>query len=354
MIYVVWFTFVFVALLIDRQGKRPVGFIRMLLPLIFILLIGLRAPSVGVDTSSYYEHYYTFGQDGCPFVEVGFDWLNRFCYHNDLGISTFLIVCSLIAVAPVSIVLCKLPTKEYSIAAAMFFSMAFITLCNGVRQSMATGIFFFSTFYLIREGQSKTKSLVYVSGILIASLFHITALLLIVFLFIWKIKINKSLALLIYVLSFFFVFLDLSSIIPDLPLTKIGNRDFSRYEEMSYIGGASIVGFVVSTIPNVIILWKMFETKAVDKYPLVCLFVYLSFVIKNLAFGMPIVGRWTMYFVWFIYVLIAKMYYEDKNRASKLHWGILFVVYIILTLNSYASSQNQVSPYQFVWESVID
>lgn len=174
MIYIAYFLILLMLLKFERQMPNEQNSYRFLIPLVYILFIGLRGANVGVDTPVYYQHYYTFGQWGCDFVEVGFDWLNRFCYHQGWSQAPFFVICAAFAIIPVSYAVnSNLTRKEYSIFMLLFCTTTFITFCNGMRQSMACGIFFFLIFFVSKSTKSFTyKVSIYILGIIFASLFH--------------------------------------------------------------------------------------------------------------------------------------------------------------------------------------
>lgn len=355
MIFIFFFLTVFLILRTEYKASQPNHFSRWFLAVLYILLVGLRGQYVGWDTPTYFDHYYMFGEFGCDFVEVGFDWINRLCYHNSLGVGAFFTICSAITILPVAIIFDKMSNKEYALAASLFYCMSFITLCNGMRQGMAAGIFLLLGYNLCFEDSiTKKRYLVYVAGIILASLFHASALALIIFPFFKKIRLSKNICTAIYVLSFLFVFYDLSAYIPDISSIVIGSREYSRYENLTFTEGTSWLGFIISSSSYVTIIILMYIDDTYKKRPMLSVFVLAACIIKNMAFGMPIVGRWSMYFTWFIYVLIAKMFNDmSLRKKTGILWLILFSIFFAVTANAFLSSQNKILPYQFIWEDPI-
>lgn len=356
MIFIPFYFIVILILAKERSSTVPNYFLRFFLAVLFILLVGLRGEYVGVDTPNYYSHYYIFGPDGCDFVEVGFDWINRFCYHHGWGVGSFFTICAAVTILPVVTVLNKLSNKEYSLAALLFYGISFATLCNGMRQGMAAGIFLLLGYTLCDEdNQNRKYYLIYSLGVLFASLFHTSALLLIVFPLLVKIPLSKRICTIIYVLSFAFVFFDFSDFIPNISSILSGPNNYSRYDDLQFTESTSWFGFAVSSIAYIIIIILMYASDSYKEYPLLSLFVLIACILKNMAFGIPIIGRMSMYFEWFIYILLAKLHYEQRALAKYPPvWILLFSIYLAVGINAIISSQNKILPYQFNWEWPIE
>ena len=143
MIYFGYLLFLIIMLLIERYIIQLKPLVRLLIPVVYIFLIGLRGVSIGVDTHTYYEHYYIFGQWGCEFVEPGFDWLNRIMYSQGYGANAFFIVNAAITIIFIYLALNRLG-KDYTIAAFCMYMLTYSFLVNGMRQGVACGIFIYT------------------------------------------------------------------------------------------------------------------------------------------------------------------------------------------------------------------
>lgn len=202
MIYICYFILLLTLLTLERRQKSKKNIFRLLIPLIYTLFIGCRGANVGVDTPVYYDHYFTYGQWGCDFVEVGFDWLNRFCYHFGWNQAPFFCICAAISIFPVAYVVGKYESRRfYSIYMLLFCTMTFISMCNGMRQNMACGILF---YLLMFAHNSETKHIykvcVYIIGIFVASLFHSSVLLVSPVILLYKLSMPNKLYLILYLL----------------------------------------------------------------------------------------------------------------------------------------------------------
>ena len=352
MIYFLYSLIVILLVGIDYFSKKPNYVVRWSIPVLLALLVGLRGANVGVDTANYYNHYYFFGKYGCDFVEPGFDWINRFCYAMHWESWTFFLIMALLTIIPVNIVLSRLKKKEYAIGALLFYLTTFSTLCNGIRQTVACGVFFLMVYYFQTSKDNIWSIAIYCLGIGLSSLIHISALLLLPAFLFKYISLDKRVYLIAYLFSFIFLFIDISPYIPSITL---GKRDYGQYVEHINIEGASTLGFLITTLVGITTLLLMFMKNAFKKYPLISNMAFLSFVLRNVGYNYPIISRVTMYFTWFIILVVAILYYEDRKKGKikvyTIAYVALFMMYAVLALHSYTSSRNQLLPYTTYWQN---
>lgn len=352
MVYLLYSLIVIILIGIDFFSKKPVVFIRWLIPALFAMLVGLRGANVGVDTGNYYNHYYLFGQYGCDFVEPGFDWINRICYAMGWESWAFFLVMSLLTIIPVNIVLCSLKKREYSIAALLFYLTTFSTLCNGIRQTVSCAVFFMMIYFFQNSKDTIWNIIIYCVGICLCSLIHISALLLLPAFLFKYFTLDRRIYLVLYLFSFFFLFIDIGPYIPSITL---GNRDYGQYVEHINIEGASTLGFMITTFVSIAVLWLMIAKNSFKKYPLLSNMAFISFVLRNVGYNYPILSRVTMYFTWFVFLMIAILYYDNRGRCRKKTYVVvfmaLFLMYAVLCVHSYTSVDNQLLPYTTYWEN---
>ncbi len=176
---------------------------KLLLFILFVMLFIVSAiRRVGTDYNTYFNIYNNinnrvYDPDG---IEIGYFYLNRLTKHLFGGEYTIFIVTSLII-----IVLVYITIKKFSVdpllSTILFMCMGlYLTSFNIIRQSIAIALILYSYKYC----DTKTKWIV---PILIASLFHKTALLVIPIYIICKIDLNKKhyfIIISIGILSFLF------------------------------------------------------------------------------------------------------------------------------------------------------
>lgn len=350
MIYIAYLFVLVILLLAERSAKSSNNIYRILIIAIYTILIGFRGRSVGVDTDNYYDHYYTYGLDGNPFVEPGFDWLNQFCYHQGWSQAPFFVICALFAILPVFLCLRKSSGTEFSIFALLFCTTTFVSLCNGMRQNMACGIVFAGIYIASLDNLKKGVSvLFYISMTLFAALFHATALFLMPFFLLRDVKLKPIIWIVIYLLSFIFIFENISYLFPEITIVE---RDYSGY----LIGNmadskASSLGFLVTTLKNVTLLAIMCICKTFDRHRLFSNMVMVSLILTNLGFNVPIIGRINMYFSWFSILIIAIVFSEYKREEvsiNNIYFVVLFLVIAVLSIHAFLSPANKLLPYTFL------
>lgn len=352
MIYLLYSITILFLLGIEALSKKPIFLIRWGVAVLYILLVGLRGANVGVDTAVYYNHYYTFGQFGCDYIEPGFDFLNRLCYSLGWDSWTLFTILAAMTIIPVNYTICKLERKEYTVAALLFYLTTLASLCNGMRQATVCGVFFMMAFYLSNRKLSVRSYIVYAIVIALCSLIHASAIILLFIIPLLFVSFDNRVYFIIYLLSFIVPFIDISQYLPSISL---GNRDYTRYIDDLSVVSASSLGFAFTSVLNLIVFWLMCKAFSFRRHTLIANLVFLSFVLKNIGFNYPIVGRITMYFTWFIILIIAIIYYEEMKKPTihsvKLYFLLLFMMYAVLCVHSYGSSANKLTPYTTFWEN---
>lgn len=345
MIYFVYLIFLIMMLTIERNSARLRPIIRIIIPVVYVLFIGLRGTSIGKDTETYYEHFYYFGQFGCDFVEPGFDWINRKMFKLGCNANHFFIVNAAITMSFVYLALNRLDKKSYTYTAFCMYLLTFTFLVNGMRQGVACGMFIYAYKFI-----EERKPIPYILIMLLASQIHASAILLIPLYFIGNKHLTGKLYVGIFVFSFIGLFVNLSSYIPSIELL---GRDYGDHVENLRIAEASYLGFTISTILNVLVLTLMLKNEIHKRFALLFNLVFISFVLKNLGFSIPIIGRVTIYFTWFVYfiypIILDK---QSKPLFKSMDLTRISIISIMaaLWLNGLFSAANMLMPYKFYWE----
>lgn len=345
MIYFVYLFLLLLLLKAERVDIRLSRVCRVTIPVIYTLFIGLRGKNVGVDTHTYYDHYYIFGRWGCDFVEIGFDWLNRFFYSLGWGANSLFLAITGISCLFFYLALEKLKGKYYTVAAFFIYLFTFAFLINGIRQGVSVAVFIYAYKFI-----EERKWYYYIPCILFASLFHASALLLLPIYLINLYHLPGKIYTYIYILSFIGLFVDLS---PYLPQIELGNRDYSRYAMDVKVASASSLGFIVTTLLNIIVFVLILKNQLYKKIPLLVNFIILSFCLKNIAFNIPIINRVSIYFTWYIFIILPYIFYSCRSyllNSRKFSITCIMLIYFATWFNSLFSDANRLLPYLFYWE----
>lgn len=313
-------------------------------------MVGLRGPHVGVDTETYYDHYYMFGADGCDFIEFGFDWINRFCYAHRFPASSLLLACSLLTIVPILLLSNSLSKKEFYYFAILFFPLSFGSMCNIMRQCVAEGWLLYALYrFQFKTPPYKKEVLLYIILLLFASLFHIVALLFVPLFVLKFLHFRKFWYYNIYFGSFLFVFYDFSIYIPELELL---NRDFTKYAEDIASSDASWLGFTVTSIRNILIFLILSKTNAFKKYTILSNISVLSLVITNLSYNVLMLSRISAMCSWTVILLLTITYVEEQRNSNlRFLYLSVFGIYLLLCVYGFLSSSNRLLPYEFYFQS---
>lgn len=329
-----------------REQKWAI-FFRMLACICFVGMIGLRSPLVGVDSLTYYRHFYTYGNFGCHFVEQGFDLLTRILYHMGQEYTSLFFACALLTAIPIFLTLER--CEHYLASSLMLYSLSLVMCVNGIRQVVVCGMFLYAIKYI--ENRNIIK---YVFFIIIGYFFHASVLILLPLYFVLNMKYSNKVYILFYLLSFVFVLIPPSSIIEAiLSHLNFGLRDYSKLHSDVGVETASTLGFVYASILRLLIFFLILKTQSVENKCVLTNLVFLSIVLPNLGYFIPLFSRITMYFTWFSYLLVpyllAKYCQGFHNKYIQI--SLLFVfLYSIGFCNSILSKSNKMLPYTFCWE----
>lgn len=347
MIYIVYFFVLILLLRIELSlNGIPKYVTRVFISLLYASLIGFRGESVGVDTQNYIESYIKFGAEGCPWMEPGFDLINTTCYKASLGFQWMFFSVSLLSCFFIYLSLLGYNGKKYTISALCFHLFTFFPFVNIVRQMVAICIFIFS-FKYIRE----RKMVLYLTCILFATSFHVTAILLLPLYLLSNHKLPNVAIVLIYISSFAFLFFDSSQFLPSLDL--IG-KSFESYVEKAEMKDFGIMGYLAETSIYVIVLVTMLKNNLFKSYPLLSNFVFLAMVLNNLGIHVPIILRIATYFKFFVYMMYPILFLNCKKYIVSRSFtviALLFIEFSIWINGTFLSSS--IYPYTFYWEKII-
>lgn len=329
----------------ERVDVKVSRVCRVAIPVIYTLFIGLRGKNVGVDTHTYYDGYYIFGRWGYDFIEIGYDWLNRFFYSLGWGANSLFLAMAGISCFFFYLSLERLKGKYYTIAAFFIYLFTFTFLVNGMRQGVAVAVFMYAYKFI-----EERKWFYYIPCILFASLFHTSVLLLLPIYLLNQYHLSGKIYVYIYILSLIGLFVDLS---PYLPQIELGNRDYSGYATDVKIETPSSLGFIVTTVLNIILFVLILKNQLYKKIPLPVNFVIMSFCLKNIGFNITIISRISVYFNWYVFMILPYIFYMCRSYlldSRKLSIASIILIHIAIWLNALFSDANRLLPYIFYWE----
>lgn len=328
----------------------------------FYVLFAFRSQDVGNDTKAYIEVFnmiknFTWPKmrEGHGRYEIGFLYyiklLSCISIHHQI---LFIVSGILIIISSYKLIV------NYSnfilLSVFLFFTMRiFDDSMNILRQYLAISCIIYSYKYL-----RKKRIFLFVLWVLVASLFHKSA---IVFLLAWfanNVKITKTI-IFIWVISLF-----LGLVIPQYIIPLLFNYGIlpGYYKSSEYFSEGKIAPFLMLLISMLICLFALLYKSY--RYPnkkdgifdnknmLIFQMLATTFFVFNLQFAILI--RCAAYFHSFSIILLPNTLKCIKNKGSfKFLFGIIllfFILYFIIIV-TYRSDWNRVYPYSFTdWHIV--
>lgn len=322
------------------------------------IIAGLRKESVGIDTMGYVNAIEQICNGRIQYA-YGFEWTFRYiCYGISLFIDNphiFLFIFALITNICIVFRLWDfrmLSSFKFSVI-AYYISFYFMSL-NITRQFIALGIVFWATRYL--ANQKHAKYLVY---ILIASLFHKTALIGITFLFVnvlmWPSlsRKQKNFLLLIFLVSPYILLL----------INNLG-ESYSKYffDKSISIGIMSITRLVFAL--TCLLTSKFYRSREKDlegvskDYQLKLAFINKSMniyylmgvILTSMGYVWKFVDRISLYWLLYEPVFMGRVIYQKNTKSNFLLKIVTIIFYVSIFGVSFVSNGQGQLPYFFFWQ----
>lgn len=308
---------------------------------------------VGTDFVTYYSTFteipnyslsFIFGSTYSDFIpfERGFSllvWLIGVINKNPQFI---IFITSLINVVTVVVALRKY-SHNFSLSIYLYItSMIYFSAFNGIRQWIASVIIFIAFKYLVNRNLKK-----YVIFVLIASMIHISSLIMIPVYFIVNFKpFGKKIIIIAVTIGIISVFLQ--PLLQNLEVLTFDTR-YSGYMSISEDDdGVNIFRVLVSVVP-VILSFILYNKLAEDKENKFLInFSTLNFLILFLAMQSTIIARLTIYFEIYNLLLYPKFVKVLKKEEAYVFIFILclcFFIYMCMLL----PVDSNLLPYKTFW-----
>lgn len=351
-LYLLLFVYLLLLYLINTAffPEKNISF-TALLP--FFILSALRDSSIGNDTMSYLSIFdrIKLGQLDIQNTnfEIGYIKLNQLTAYFFTNIQSILVVTSILIYLGYFFFI-KKNSEAPIFSVFLFMSLGYFgNSMNVIRQQLAMSIIFFAWHYL-----NKNKIIIPVCLIIAASLFHNTALIFLLAIFIRKVKVNKiSLSVLFFITVIGYVAYQ--------PLLQIFLKIFPMYN--SYLGSIYMAGGVrIASVMNLFILilillagliFKPDENSKDFTYSLWntwTLYIMISIGLTVLSFNFNLIARSAEYFSVFSIVYIPLLIKSIKNKNLKIllvfslmMLGTMFFFFIQV----YRPEWNVIYPYKF-------
>ncbi|MGO2134766.1 MAG: EpsG family protein [Marinobacter sp.] len=321
--------------LVPRKEQAPFLFFSFFF---LLFLSAFRALTVGTDTV-HYEHYFLEIASGTEWlrhaIEPGWVFINELVIQLGGDFRDVLVLATLLTVAPVFYV-----ASRYS-KNPMFTIFLYCTLYfywysfNITRQSIAVGFVLVGVMFFVHG-----RSLAFSLFVLLASMFHYSALFSLIFLFAKKVP-NKRFHLVLLV----FVSMLLGLIGVDLIISLIGQTGYKNYI-YSYGSGNVSGNLYYLLILNSFFVFVVFFVKSVSvEVKLFFVFVLVQNLLVRIPFGDRLVLYFSMIQVVFFPYFLGNI--RSKDAYLKIVVSFVVVVYAFVILYQKLGA-GQILPYKNV------
>lgn len=320
MIYPILGLFIFILVLFEifLKNKKLNKLNYYLVLILLIFFAGLR-DNVGTD----WEAYYSFYKNKVYDVEYGYAFLNNLFSDLKVNYNIFLIILNLLSVILIFKYI-KKNSKYVFIGILYFFSNLYLYYnFSGFRQAIAIALTSYSISFLL----SNKKSL-FVIFVILASTFHLTAIVFLLILIIPRERIKLKYFILVISSFFLLTSIFLNELIEIVSTYTIKNADayINIYNKSENIISLFVVGLLVrvSTLLAIYFFGRNFlESKNGYFYTNIYIFGFLIFCFFYLL--SPDIGtRLSSYFTIMDLILVGNLLFYNKKNSVRLIILLLF------------------------------
>ena len=326
---------------------------RILIIISFLLLFLVSALRVNVGTD-YLSYKEWFDNTHGPSLEYA-----NFLFNNLIFLIKIFTNNSQVFFAVTSFIILSLVyytnvknNKEYDMSLYLFVTLGFyFSTFNGIRQWISIALFMLAYNYSIKKDYKK-----YFLLIIIASLFHVSALLLIPFYFIFNVKFTDKIKM--YIIGSCLIFFKIFNIqvIIEFLLKHFAITYYWRYIS-SGVDLTKGVGspFSIILAGGMFIYYILFKKYFIEKMDIekyeqnkhLC-FIIIIFAILNTVNNL--FSRFALYFIPLIITLLPDFYViYDKKWQKYIKILIIIVGLIFLTVNTLLKNSNGPLPYNSIF-----
>lgn len=348
---------------------------------IMTLISALRASTIGIDLDLHYAKNYelisSVNWGDIPIFatlkqyEVGYCYFTKLLTYISTDVQFYIIFTSVVIYGVHGYFFYK-KSEDVILSSSLFmFFCLFYMYMNIVRQAIAVSILLMA-YLIFSESKKKVHNyVVFVLLVILASVFHSSAILCLVYLLFDKLKFTKIHMLLgIVVTALLYVGY---SFVYNFVLSILGGNDkYSSYLDSEEFGvgymNLQSIYYVIITLGAFllgyyILVWKdktshklfakqEYKVKSNESFMLYMSFI--AFACRLLIFKMSIITRFTFYFIPFVLILYPYAISKFKRRSNRIIlnltvYGVCLIYFVWVTLSN-ADTLYGVVPYEFFWK----
>ena len=348
---------------------------------IMTLISALRASTIGIDLDLHYAKNYelisSVNWSDIPIFatlkqyEVGYCYFTKLLTYISTDVQFYIIFTSVVIYGVHGYFFYK-KSEDVILSSSLFmFFCLFYMYMNIVRQAVAVSILLMA-YLIFSESKKKVHNyVVFVLLVILASGFHSSAILCLVYLLFDKLKFTKIHMLLGIVVTAL-IYVGYSSVYKFALSILGGNDKYSSYldsEEygVGYMNLQSIYYVIITLgaflLGYYILVWKdktshklfakqEYKVKSNESFMLYMSFI--AFACRLLIFKMSIITRFTFYFIPFVLILYPYAISKFKRRSNRIIlnltvYGVCLIYFVWVTLSN-ADTLYGVVPYEFFWQ----
>lgn len=338
---------------LTRNGNTSI-YRYLFVALILALLSALKASTIGNDSPEYIRIFETCSDDefGTTRYEIGYIYYNKLLNIISSNPQILFIITSAFIFLCVARFIWKYSQMPWFSMMLFFLNGTFAFFMSALRQSMALSILLFAYEALINK-----KYLLFISICILASFFHLSALLFLVCLPLTFVKLNKISISVLIIVSFFSILLFESLLETALSYVTA----YQRYVDGVYFEGDTRAASILQLILAIIFLLVGFHSfgnkKTQDNInsKMVVMF-FVAVYLYVLCLKVNLIDRFAIYFSFFtiIYIPNAINGFSTYGKKRLLINGlILFYSAYIMVALVYRPNWNTIYPYKFFWEEKV-
>ena len=348
---------------------------------IMTLISALRASTIGIDLDLHYAKNYelisSVNWSDIPIFATLKQYELGYCYFTKLltYISTdvqFYIIFTSVVIYGVHGYFFYKKSEDVILSSSLFmFFCLFYMYMNIVRQAIAVSILLLA-YLIFSESKKKVHNyVVFVLLVILASGFHSSAILCLVYLLFDKLKFTKIHMFLGIVVTAL-IYVGYSSVYKFVLSILGGNDKYSSYLDsekygVGYMNLQSIYYVIITLgaflLGYYILVWKdktshklfakqEYKVKSNESFMLYMSFI--AFACRLLIFKMSIITRFTFYFIPFVLILYPYAISKFKRRSNRIIlnltvYGVCLIYFVWVTLSN-ADTLYGVVPYEFFWQ----
>jgi len=318
-----------------------------------LLILGLKAPNIGVDTVSYinrYEYATEMMDNAATGSEMGFNIYNLFLSQIGCGWQLYLFITSLLIVIGYVVFLNKY-SNDFGISWFVFITIGLFTMnMSGLRQSFAIAICLCALCVLSKlDGKRIYRYLLFYALIMLAVSIHNSAIIFSIVPFMYNRRLTRNniwILLIIAVAALFY-----KNVVTGL----LPSFEGTRYDEMSFDQNYAInplkVLFTIS-VPF-LCLWVIpteEDGRFSSKISLMFMFACITVFFEMLSINNNQLGRMGYYFQSYCMILVPAALMSVNTESRSLVKLVAYVVCITYFVMGTIGGTLGIDNYRFFWQ----